>query len=433
MLEKFFQLSAHDTTPQRELIAGLTTFVTMAYICAVNPAMLAEAGMDFGAVFVATCLVSAIGCFLMGGLANYPIAIAPGMGLNAFFAYGVVIGAGYDWRTALGAVFWAGLIFLLLSVSRARAFLVDLIPSSVKTGVIVGIGLFLALIGLRNAGLVVGDDATLVGLGDMRSPEVALSLIGFCLTAALVARGFKAAIIIVIGLISLIGVVFFGAPFHGVFGAPPSPAATFAQLDLLGALNICMAAIIIALVFIDVFDTSGTLIAIGRAANLADANDRLAKGREAMVADSAASVAGAVLGTSTATSYIESRAGVAAGGRTGLAAVVVGCLFMLTLFLAPLAQSIPSYATAPALIFVAILMVCHIAEHRDWEDVTETAPMVLTAIMMPFAFSIADGIAVGFISYALLKLFAGRRADLNPAVIALAALFVARFAFLDVI
>lgn len=428
-LERFFQLSAHGATVRTEVIAGITTFLTMAYIIFVNPMILSDAGMDRGAVFVATCLAAAVGTAVMALAANYPIALAPGMGLNAFFTYGVVLGMGNSWQTALGAVFVSGVLFLALSVLPVREWVINAIPKSLKMAISAGIGLFLGIIALKNAGIVVDNPATLVGLGDVTAPAAVLATLGFVVMAALDRLKVPGAIIIAILGVSVIGMALGESKFGGVVSAPPSIAPTLLAMDVAGALEAGLWGVIFAFLFVDLFDTAGTLVGVAHRAGLLDSQGRLPRLRNALLADSMATVVGAALGTSNTTSYIESAAGIKAGGRTGLTALVTAILFLLGLFFAPLATSIPAYATAPALLFVACLMARGLAE-LDWEDVTEYVPGVVAAIAMPLTFSIANGIAFGFVTYAAIKLLSGRPGEASAAVYVLAVLFVLKFVFL---
>ena len=428
-LERRFGVRASGSTPRREVTAGLTTFLAMAYIVVVNPGILSEAGMDFGAVFVATCLAAAVGSAAMGLLANYPVALAPGMGQNAFFAFTVVLGMAVDWRVALGAVFWSGLLFILLSVLPLREWLINAIPRNLKLGMSAGIGLFLAFIALRNAGIVQENPATLVSFGDLTAFAPAAALVGFVVIAALTARKVPGAIILGILAVSAAGWLFGGAPLAGLLAAPPSPAPVLLQLDLTGALTLSMASVILALLLVDVFDTAGTLVAITTRAGMLGADGRLPRLRRALLADSGATAFGALAGTSSTTSYIESAAGVESGGRTGLTALVVAAGFLLCLVFAPLAESIPPYATAAALLFVATLMARSFGE-LSWDDATEAAPAVATAIAMPLSFSIADGIGIGFLTYAGAKIAAGRAAECPGAVYLVAVVFALKFIFL---
>lgn len=429
MLDSYFKLSEHGTTVRREVLAGFTTFLTMAYITFINPAILADAGMDFNAVFVATCLAAAVGTLIMGLYANYPIALAPGMGLNAFFTYGVVLGMGHAWQTALGAVFLSGVIFVILSVLPIREWLINAIPRTLKMAISAGIGLFLGIIALKNAGIVVDHPATLVTLGDMTAWPAILAILGFVVIVALSRRGVIGAVIIGILLVTALGVALGISEWKGLASVPPDPSPTFFALDIGGALEVSLIAVIFTFLFVDLFDTAGTLVGVAHRAGLLDEEGKLPRLRKALLADSTATVAGAAFGTSSTTSYIESAAGVNAGGRTGLTAVVVAILFLLCLFFAPLAQTVPAYATAPALLYVACLMTRGLTE-IDWEDPTDYAPAVVTAIAMPLTFSIADGIGLGFICYALMKLTGGKASECPPAVIVIAALFALKFAFL---
>ncbi|RKQ73553.1 NCS2 family permease [Oceanibaculum indicum] len=427
MLERYFRLSAHGTTVRTEILAGITTFLTMAYIIFVNPAILSDAGMDFGAVFVATCLAAAIGTAIMGLYANYPIALAPGMGLNAYFTYGVVLGMGHTWQVALGAVFLSGVLFIILTILPVREWVINAIPRSLKMAISAGIGLFLGIIALKNAGVVVDHPATLVTLGALSSPPVLLAAAGFILMVALVAKRVPGAIIIAILATTMAGVLLGVSEFKGIASLPPDPSPTFLQLDIAGALQVGLLAVVFAFFFVDLFDTAGTLVGVAHRAGLLDAEGRLPRLKQALMADSVATVAGSTLGTSTTTSYIESAAGIKAGGRTGLTAVTVAVLFLASLFLSPLAGTVPAYATAPALLFVACLMTRGLAE-LDWEDVTEYVPGVVAALAMPLTFSIAHGIAFGFITYAAIKLLSGRASEASVMVYILAALFVVKFA-----
>ncbi len=429
MLNSIFKLSEHGTTVRTEILAGVTTFLTMAYITFVNPAILSDAGMDFGAVFVATCLAAAIGSFVMGFFANYPIALAPGMGLNAFFTYGVVLGMGHSWQVALGAVFFSGILFVILSVLPVREWLINAIPKTLKMAISAGIGLFLAIIAMKNAGIVVDNPATFIALGDMQSEPVLLAFAGFFLMVALDSRKVPGAIIIGILATTAAGIVLGISEWKGLASLPPDPTPTLLQLDLAGALEIGLVTVIFTFFFVDLFDTAGTLVGVAHRAGLLDADGRLPRLKRALLADSTATVAGGLLGTSTTTSYVESAAGVKVGGRTGLTAVTVGVLFLLSLFFSPLAQTVPAYATAPALLYVACLMARGLAE-IDWEDATDYAPAVVAAVSMPLTFSIANGIGLGFITYAAVKLLSGKIADCGPPVILIALLFVLKFAFL---
>ncbi|MCU7995718.1 NCS2 family permease [Shewanella glacialipiscicola] len=428
MLEKLFKLKQNQTSLKQEAIAGLTTFMTMAYIIFVNPMMLADAGMDHGAVFVATCLAAAVGCLVMGLMANYPIALAPGMGLNAFFTYTVVGEMGYSWETALGAVFLSGICFLILSLVRIREWIVNSIPMSLRIGIAAGIGLFLALIGLKSAGIVVANPATLVTLGDITAFPAVMAVLGFFLIIALVQRGMKSAVMLSILIITGLGLIFGDVQYNGIVSMPPSIMPTFMKMDLSQVFEVSMLSVVFAFLFVDLFDTSGTLVAVAQRGGFLDDKGRLPRLNRALTADSLATIVGAAFGTSTTTSYVESTAGVSVGGRTGLTAVVVGLLFIAALFISPLAGMIPAYATAGALFYVAILMMSGLM-HVEWEDLTEAAPVVVVCILMPLTFSIATGIAFGMISYAAIKLMTGRFSDLNVGILVIAALFLAKFIY----
>jgi len=429
MLERYFQLSAHGTTVKTELLAGLTTFLTMAYIIFVNPDILSAAGMPKDSVFVATCLAAALGSAIMGLYANYPIALAPGMGLNAYFAFAVVKGMGFTWQAALGAVFISGLLFIVVSLFKVREAIVNAIPRSLKFAISAGIGLFLAIIGLKNAGLIAAHPATFVTLGDLHQPGPVLAALGFLLIVALEQRKVPGAIIIGILAVTVAAIAMDLTPFGGIVAAPPSMAPTFMQMDIAGALNAGLITVILTFFLVELFDASGTLIGVAHRAGLLDKDGRLPRLKKALLADSTAIAAGAVFGTSSTTAYIESAAGTAAGGRTGLTAVTVAVLFIVALVFAPLAGTVPAFATAPALCYVAVLMLRGLSE-IDWDDLTEAAPAAVTAITMPFTFSIAHGIAFGFISYAAIKLLAGRVKELPVTVAVIALVFVLKFAFL---
>ncbi|EPT8365463.1 NCS2 family permease, partial [Vibrio vulnificus] len=378
------------------------------------------------AVFVATCLAAAIGCFIMGLLANYPIAQAPGMGLNAFFTYAVVLGMGYTWQVALAAVFVSGVLFILLSIFKIREWIINSIPLSLRTGISAGIGLFLAFIALKNAGIVVDNPATFVSLGDITSLAPALAAFGFFLTIALVHRGVKGAVMIAILAVTALGLVFGDVQWAGVMSTPPSIAPTFMQLDFSAVFEVGMISVVFAFLFVDLFDTAGTLVGVATKANLIEKDGKLPRLNKALLADSTATSVGALLGTSNTTSYIESVSGVAAGGRTGLTAVVVGVLFLLALFFSPLAGMIPAYATAGALFYVAILMLSGLVS-IDWRDLTEAAPVVVTCLLMPLTFSIAEGISLGFIAYAAIKLFSGKGRDVSLSVWIMSAIFIIKY------
>ncbi|MEI2414689.1 NCS2 family permease [Orrella sp. JC864] len=427
MLERLFKLREHATSVRTEAIAGFTTFLTMSYIIFVNPDILSSTGMDRNAVFVATCLAAALGSLIMALLANWPIGMAPGMGLNAFFAFTVVGAMGYTWQQALGAVFISGIIFLILTVTKVRSWLIAGIPRSLRSAIAAGIGLFLAIIALSSAGIVVDHPATKVTLGDLREPGPLLAILGFFLIAALDAMRVRGAILIGILAITALSMLLGLTQFQGVFSAPPSLAPTFMQLDIMGVLQTGFLHVILVFVLVEVFDATGTLIGVAKRAGLVDDKQPARLGRP-LLADSSAIVAGSMLGTSSTTAYVESASGVQAGGRTGLTALVVALLFLAALFVSPLAASVPAYATAPALLYVAGLMMRELID-IDWNDVTEATPAALTALAMPFTYSIANGLAFGFISYVVLKAATGRARQVHPAMWLVAGLFVVRYAF----
>ncbi|CAM5191047.1 NCS2 family permease [Oligella ureolytica] len=426
MFESIFKLKEHNTTARTEVVAGITTFLTMAYIIFVNPQILGTTGMDQGAVFVSTCLAAALGCFIMAFFANWPIGMAPGMGLNAFFAFTVVGAMGYTWQQALGAVFISGIIFLILTATGIRAWLIEGIPKSLRSAIVAGIGLFLAFIALQTSGIVVANPATLVAHGDLTSYEVIFTVIGFFIIVALDTLRVRGAILIGILAVSILSILFGYTDAPGSpISMPPSIAPTFMQLDVWGVLNVGFINIILVFVLVEVFDATGTLIGVAKRAGLMPEGkpNRLGK---ALFADSTAILGGSLLGTSSTTAFAESAAGVQSGGRTGMTAMVVGILFLLSLFFSPIAGVIPAYATAPALLYVAGLMMRELVE-IDWSDPTEAVPASLTALIMPFTYSIAEGIAFGFISYVVLKLITGKSKELHLATVIVATLFVIRF------
>ena len=425
-LASLFRLAEHGTTLRTELVAGLTTYVTMAYIVVVNPGILAAAGIDQGAAFVATCLAAAVASAAMGLFANLPIALAPGMGLNAYFAFVVVGAMGVPWQAALGAVFLSGLLFLAVSLLRVREWLINGIPLSLKLGIGAGIGLFLGLIGLRGMGVVAASPATLVTLGPLGAPATALSCAGFLLMAGLAARRVPGAILIGVAAAALAGAPLGLTGFNGVVAWPPSLAPTLLQMDLGAALSLGVLTVVLSFFLVDVLDNAGTLIAVTQRAGLTRPDGSVPRLREALLADSGGAMLGAALGTSTTTSYIESAAGIEAGGRTGLVAVVVGALFALTVFLAPLAGAVPGFATAPALVFVACLMAGALRDVA-WDDVTEYLPAVVIALATPFTFSIATGIGLGFVTFAAVKAVAGRAGEVGGAVWVIAAASLVKF------
>jgi AGZA family xanthine/uracil permease-like MFS transporter len=427
ILDRLFGLGKMGSNLRTEFIAGLTTFLTMIYIVLVNPQILGNAGMDKGAVFVATCIAAAVSTMVMALYANYPIALAPGMGLNAFFAFTVVLVMKYTWQQALAAVFCSGVIFFLISIFRIREYIINSIPRNLKLAISAGIGLFLGIIALEEAKIVVASPATLVTLGDLRNPAPVLCLLGLVLITALNYRRVVGGTLIGILVVTLIGVPLGLATYTGVVSAPPSLKPTLFQLDFSRLGESSFLIVIFSFLFVDVFDNAGTLIGVTHRAGLTDKDGNLPRMKQALIADSFAAMFGALIGTSTTTSYIESASGIAAGGRTGLTALFVAIFFLAALFFAPLAGMVPAYATAAALLYVACIMARALAE-IDWDDITEAAPAVVAAVTMPLTYSIANGIGLGFITYALAKLIAGKFADAKPAVLVLAAIFVLKFA-----
>lgn len=439
LCERLFKLQQNHTDVRTELLAGLTTFLTMSYIVIVNPAILSLAGMDLGAVFVATCIAAAIGCFVMGLFANYPIALAPGMGLNAYFTFSVVKGMGIPWQVALAAVFVSGLIFIAFSFFKVREMLVNALPMSLKMAVAAGIGQFLALIALKSAGIIVASEATLVKMGEVyilengiKTPNypVLLAVGGLLLIIALDYFRVRGAIIIGIFTVTALAAMLGLTTVEGVFAPVPSLAPTFMQMDFSGLLNGSLLAVVFVFFLVDLFDSTGTLVGVAHRAGLLE-NGKLPRLKRALFADSTAIVAGAALGTSSTTPYIESASGVAAGGRTGLTAVTAGVLLLACLFLFPLAKAVPAFATAPALIYIGVQMMRSVTE-IDWDDITEAAPAFVTMVFMPFTYSIADGIAAGFIAYAAVKLLCRRHRDVPPMVWVVAVCWMAKFWFLGV-
>jgi AGZA family xanthine/uracil permease-like MFS transporter len=424
-LERAFRLREHGTDLRTEVVAGLTTFLTMAYIVFVNPSILAAAGMPKDAVFVATCLIAALGSAVMGLYANYPIALAPGMGLNAYFAFVVVGAMGYTWQTALGAVFVSGCLFLAVTLLGLRELIIRGIPHSLRVAITVGIGLFLALIALKSAGIVAADKATYVTLGDLHTPQAVLAALGFLLIVVLDRLRVRGAILIGIIAVTLASFFFAGNVSHGVFSAPPSIAPTLLALDVKGALAGGVLNVVLVFFLVELFDATGTLMGVARRAGLL-ATGKMERLNKALLADSAAIFAGSLLGTSSTTAYVESAAGVQAGGRTGLTALTVAVLFLACLLIAPLAGAVPAYATAPALFYVACLMLRELTE-LDWDESTEVVPAAVTALAMPFTYSIANGLAFGFITYAALKLFTGRWREVHAMSWIIAAVFLFKF------
>ncbi|EBE2637527.1 adenine permease AdeP [Salmonella enterica] len=430
MLERVFKLREHGTTARTEVIAGFTTFLTMVYIVFVNPQILGVAGMDTSAVFVTTCLIAAFGSILMGLFANLPVALAPAMGLNAFFAFVVVQAMGLPWQVGMGAIFWGAVGLLLLTIFRVRYWMIANIPVSLRVGITSGIGLFIGMMGLKNAGVIVANPETLVSIGNLTSHSVLLGVLGFFIIAILASRNIHAAVLVSIIVTTLLGWMMGDVHYNGIVSAPPSVTSVVGHVDLAGSFNLGLAGVIFSFMLVNLFDSSGTLIGVTDKAGLADAKGKFPRMKQALFVDSISSVTGAFVGTSSVTAYIESSSGVSVGGRTGLTAVVVGILFLLVIFLSPLAGMVPPYAAAGALIYVGVLMTSSLAR-VNWQDLTESVPAFITAVMMPFSFSITEGIALGFISYCVMKNGTGRLRDLSPCVVIVALLFVLKIVFID--
>jgi AGZA family xanthine/uracil permease-like MFS transporter len=428
-LEQYFEFNRLGADWRTEVLAGATTFAAMAYIVFVNPSVLHEAGMPFQAVVAATCFCAAFGSILMGAVARYPIALAPGMGLNAYFAYTVVKGLGVPWQTALGAVFLSGIAFLILTLAGVRQLIVEAIPTELYAAVAAGIGLFIALVGLRNAGIVVANPSTLVALGNLRDKNTALAIFGLALTSVLMAWGLRAAMLLGILSTTLAGVALGLVKWSPGSYHASDILATMGKLDVRGALHLGLLEIVFVFLFVDLFDNLGTLVGVGKKAGLFDQANRIPRLPRILLCDATATIAGSLAGTSTVTSYIESAAGVVAGGRTGVTAIVTGLLFIVALFVAPLIGAVPAAATAPALILVGSLMMSHAAE-IPWSDPALAIPAFLTMLTIPLTFSIATGLSLGFISYAVLKLARGEFRKKDSMVYLLAAIFVVRFIYL---
>ena len=429
VLENFFSVSEHQTSIQKEILAGVTTFITMAYIIFVNPQMMAQAGMDYGAIFVGTCLAAAIACLFMGLFANWPVGLAPGMGLNAFFTYTVVGEMGYSWEVALGAVFIAGILFFIMSITPLRRWMLDSIPLNLRIAMGAGVGLFIGFIGLKNGGIIVANGATFLSLGDFTNPGTLLAGLGFLLISILSIRKIPGAIIIGILSVTLISIFLNLVEFEGVFSIPPDVTPVLMKLDILGALDVAMISIIVSFLFVNLFDTAGTLFGVATRANLVTETGHIKDLDKALKVDSSSSVFGSFLGCAPVTSYVESSAGIEAGGRTGITAVVVGLLFLLATFLSPLAAAVPAYATAGALIYVAILMLSGM-ERLNWDDQSELLPALIMIVMIPLTFSIANGIALGFLAYVSIKIFIGEINKISSGAWFLTLIFVAKFIFL---
>src|SRR6056300_152746 len=429
-IEKTFALQSNNTSIKQEFIAGFTTFITMAYIIFVNPQMMAASGMDYGASFVGTCIAAAIACFAMGLYANWPVGLAPGMGLNAFFTYSVVGEMGYSWEIALGAVFLAGILFVIISVTPLRQWMLNSIPMNLRIAMGAGVGLFVGFIGLKTGGIIVQNEATFLSLGNFKNVETLLAALGFLLILVLAVRKVVGAIIIGVLAVTISGLLLGLIQFNGIVSSPPDLKPILLKLDILGAMDVAMISVIISFLFVNLFDTAGTLLGVASRANLIESSGKIVNLDKALKADSTASVAGSFLGCSPVTSYVESSAGVEAGGRTGLTAIIVGAFFLIAIFFSPLASMVPSYATAGALIYVAILMLGGM-EKLDWSDNTELLPALIMIIMIPLTFSIANGIAIGFIAYVVLKLAAQKASEISMGAWFLFIIFFIKFILLD--
>lgn len=427
MLEKLFALKEKGSNAKTEVIAGITTFFTMVYIVFVNPSILGIAGMDTQVVFVTTCLIAAFGTIAMGLFSNLPIALAPAMGLNAFFAFVVVQKLGYSWQVGMGAIFLGSVGLFLLTLLKIRYWFMASIPHGLRVGIGAGIGLFIALIGFKNMGIVVPNADTLVALGDLHDPKVLLGVLGFFVIVILSAKGIHSGVLISIALITGLALIFDPVvAFHGIVSMPPSLDSVVGQVDVAGAFDLGLFGIIFSFLLVNLFDSSGTLIAVTTKAGFADKQGRFPRMKQALFVDSTAAMAGSLMGTSAVSTYIESGSGVSVGGRTGLTAVVVGVLFLLTIFFSPLASVVPPYATAGALVFVGILMASSLIEVK-WDDLTEATPAFITTAMMPFTYSITEGIAFGFISYCVMKACTGSFKEINPSVAVVSILFLIKF------
>jgi AGZA family xanthine/uracil permease-like MFS transporter len=427
-LERLFHLKENQTTVRQELLAGLTTFMTMGYVVVVNPRILSEAGMPVEGVLFATCISAAIATLIMGLWANYPIALAPGMSLNAYFTYSIVIGRGVPWQTALGVVFLSGLVFLLLTLTNIREQIVNGIPDCLKHGTAAGIGVFIAFVGFRNAKIIVANPATFVGLGKISDPQVLLAALGVILIAILMVRRIGSAILVGIVAITLIGIPLGLSHWPAQLFSLPHPSGTLFKLDLRAATKLGLAELIFVFFFVDLFDNVGTLVGVCEQGGFLR-NGKLPRASRALLADAIGTMVGALSGTSTVTSYIESAAGVAAGARTGLGNIMIAGLFGAAMFCAPLVAAIPAYATAPALILVGALMCGSVAKVR-WEDFSEAVPAFLTLVATPLTFSIATGLSLGLLSFTFLKLFTGKYREISPLIWVLSVLFLLRYIFL---
>jgi len=428
LIKRYFKLAEHQSSVKQEMLGGLTTFVTMAYIIVVNPQILAQAGMPRDGVVFATCVSAAIATLVMGLYANYPIALAPGMSLNAYFTYSVCINMQVPWQTALAVVFFSGVLFLLLTVTRVREQIVNGMPDCLKHSTAAGIGMFIAFVGLRNAKLVVANAATYVGLGNFADKEVQIACLGLCLTMVLISRKVPGAILIGVLGTALLGILRGITNRPAAIFAMPHPSSTFLQLDFRGASHLGLLEILFAFLFVDLFDNVGTLVGVCEQGGFIK-DGKIPRVGRVLVADAVGTIVGALTGTSTVTSYIESAAGVAAGARTGLSNVAVAVLFLLATFCSPLATAIPAYATAPALILVGVLMTQSIAQIA-WQDFSEAVPAFITVLATPLTFSIATGLSLGLISYTIVKVASGKIRQINPLIWILTILFVLRYVYL---
>jgi AGZA family xanthine/uracil permease-like MFS transporter len=429
MLDSLFKLNINDTNIKKEILAGFTTFITMSYIIFVNPQIMSSTGMDFGAVFVGTCLAASIACFIMGFIANWPVGLAPGMGLNAFFTYSVVGEMGYSWETALGAVFLSGILFFIMSVTPIRKWIIDSIPENLRIAMASGVGFFIGFIGLKNGGIIVSNDTTFLSLGDFSNIKTLLSALGFLLIAILTIRNIKGSIIISILIITLLSLTLGLVEFNGVISYPPSLNPVFLHLDIIGAIDVAMVSVIASFLFVNLFDTTGTLFGVATRANFIDEKGNISNLDKALKCDSSTSIIGTFFGCAPVTSYVESSSGIEAGGRTGLTAITIGFLFLFSIFLSPLASIVPSYATSGALIYVSFLILSGL-QKLDWTDISELIPSLIIIVMIPLTFSIADGISLGFIAFIVMKIASGNIKSISSGSWFLTIIFVSKFIFL---
>ena len=429
MLDSLFKLNVNDTNIKKEILAGFTTFITMSYIIFVNPQIMSSTGMDFGAVFVGTCLAASIACFIMGFIANWPVGLAPGMGLNAFFTYSVVGEMGYSWETALGAVFLSGILFFIMSVTPIRKWIIDSIPENLRIAMASGVGFFIGFIGLKNGGIIVSNDTTFLSLGDFSNIKTLLSALGFLLIAILTIRNIKGSIIISILIITLLSLTLCLVEFNGVISYPPSLNPVFLHLDIIGAIDVAMVSVIASFLFVNLFDTTGTLFGVATRANFIDEKGNISNLDKALKCDSSTSIIGSFFGCAPVTSYVESSSGIEAGGRTGLTAITIGFLFLFSIFLSPLASIVPSYATSGALIYVSFLILSGL-QKLDWTDISELIPSLIIIVMIPLTFSIADGISLGFIAFIVMKIASGNIKSISSGSWFLTIIFVSKFIFL---